>query len=124
MKPPQLRYQSSLHLKARNLRASPTEAEQRLWHRLNRRQLRGVRFYRQRPLGGYIADFYSPTLRLVIEVDGSQHLEPESRQYDHRRETWLRQQGLTILRFDNLQVLNDTDAVVEAILEKMQELIG
>ena len=124
MKPPQLRYQSSLRLKARHLRANLTDAEQRLWHRLNRRQLLGVRFYRQRPLGGYIADFYSPTLRLVIEVDGSQHLTPESQQYDQRRESWLRQQGLTILRFDNLQVLNDTDAVVEAILEKMQELIG
>ena len=122
MKPPKIRYQPPLRRKAHALRANPTDAEQRLWHRLNRRQLMGVQFYRQRPLGSYIADFYSPTLRLVIEVDGSQHLAPEGQQHDHQRDAWLRQQGLSILRFDNLEVLNHTDAVVEAILQKMREL--
>ena len=122
MKPPKVRYQTPLRRKARALRAAPTNAEQRLWHRLNRRQLLGVQFYRQRPLGSYIVDFYSPILRLVIEVDGSQHLAPEGQQYDHQRDAWLRQQGLTVIRFDNLQVLQHTDAVVEAILQKMREL--
>ena len=122
MKPPKIRYQTPLRLQARALRAAPTNAEQRLWHRLNRRQLLDVRFYRQRPLGSYIVDFYSPNLRLVIEVDGSQHLAPEGQQYDHHRDAWLRQQGLTVIRFDNLQVLQHTDAVVEAILQKMREI--
>ena len=122
MKPQKIRYQTPLRRKARALRAAPTNAEQRLWHRLNRRQLMGVQFYRQRPLGSYIVDFYSPILRLVIEVDGSQHLAPEGQQYDHHRNDWLRQQGLTVIRFDNLQVLQHTDAVVEAILQKMREL--
>ena len=122
MKPRKIPYNPPLRRQARRLRSTPTAAEQRLWHRLNRRQLLGVQFYRQRPLGSYIVDFYSPVLRLVIEVDGSQHLAPEGQQYDHHRDDWLRQQGLIILRFDNLEVLNHTDSVVETILQKMQEI--
>ncbi len=92
-----------------------TEAEQRLWSRLRRRQLHGVRFYRQKPLGNYIVDFYAPAVRLVIEVDGSQHFETAEMAADECRSDALRRMGLDILRFDNRQVLLETDAVVEEI---------
>jgi len=52
-----------------------TDAEQRLWARLRRKQILGVQFYRQKPIGNYIADFYAPAAQLVVEVDGSQHFE-------------------------------------------------
>jgi very-short-patch-repair endonuclease len=66
-----LRYNPNLKFLARNLRVNLTDSEQRLWSRLRRRQILGVQFYRQKPLGNYIADFYAPKVNLVIEIDGS-----------------------------------------------------
>ena len=77
-----------------------TEAEQRLWSRLRRKQLNGVQFYRQKPLGAYIVDFYAPVAKLVIEVDGSQHLEQDQRRSDVARDRYLSDIGLTVMRFD------------------------
>jgi very-short-patch-repair endonuclease len=70
-----LRYNPRLKGRARSLRATLTDAEQRLWTRLRRKQIPGVQFYRQKPIGKYIVDFYAPAARLVVEIDGSQHLE-------------------------------------------------
>lgn len=92
-----------------------TEAEQKLWFHLRRKQLSGVQFYRQRPIGQYIVDFYAPRIKLVIEVDGSQHHEREGQAEDLVRDGFLTDQGLQILRFDNLQVLRETHAVVMSI---------
>ncbi len=74
-----LRYNTRIKSRARLLRANPTDAERRLWGRLRRKQILGVQVYRQKPIGNYIADFYAPAARLVIEVDGSQHFEPNKR---------------------------------------------
>jgi very-short-patch-repair endonuclease len=71
-----LPYDPRLKGKARSLRAKLTDAEQRLWARLRRKQILGVQFYRQKPIGNYIADFFAPAVRLVVEVDGSQHFDP------------------------------------------------
>lgn len=68
-----LKYNATLKPYARRLRGEMTDAEQKLWSRLRRRQIGSVQFYRQKPLGGYIVDFYAPAIRLVVEVDGSQH---------------------------------------------------
>jgi very-short-patch-repair endonuclease len=92
-----------------------TDAEQKLWFHLRRKQIAVVQFYRQKPLGPYVVDFHAPSVRLVIEVDGSQHFGVGEKQQDETRDAWLRQQGLAVLRFDNLQVLQETDAVLEAI---------
>ena len=92
-----------------------TDAEQRLWGRLRRKQLHGVQFYRQKPLGEYIVDFHAPAVRLVIEVDGSQHFEAAAMAADERRSAALLRMGLDVLRFDNRQVLLETDAVVDEI---------
>jgi very-short-patch-repair endonuclease len=109
---------------ARSLRLRMTDAEHRLWFRLRRKQLHGVQFYRQKPLGNYIVDFFAPAVRLVVEVDGGQHLEAAAIAVDMRRTIILQRMGLQVLRFDNRQVLLETDAVVEAILGVIDARIG
>jgi len=80
-----LNYNPRLKPRARALRSNLTDAEQRLWTRLRRKQILGVQFYRQRTIGNYIVDFYAPAAELVVEVDGAQHLAPANTEYDKRR---------------------------------------
>jgi very-short-patch-repair endonuclease len=110
-----LTYNPRLKNRARSLRNSLTDAEQRLWSRLRRKQLSGVRFYRQKPIGNYIVDFYAPAVRLCIEVDGSHHLDVNQATHDKQRSQYLEQIGLDVLRFDDLQVLTQTESVIEEI---------
>ena len=84
-----LKYNPKLKTKARSLRAGLTDAEQCLWRRLRRKQILDVQFYRQKPIGNYIVDFYAPAARLVVEVDGSQHVELAQAKYDERRSKYL-----------------------------------
>jgi len=93
-----------------------TDAENKLWSKIRRKQISGIQFYRQKPIGSYIVDFYAPEVKLVIEVDGSQHLDKNGREEDKKRDRDLLVQGLRVLRFDNLKVLKETEAVVEKIL--------
>lgn len=108
-------YPATLKRNARTLRANMTDAEQKLWHRLRRRQLRGVQFYRQKPIGPYIVDFYAAQGMLAVEVDGSQHRGPDGMAEDARRDAYLSGLGICILRFDNLQVLRELQGVLEHI---------
>jgi len=101
-----------------------TDAEQWLWSSVRRKQILGVQFYRQRPIGPYIVDFYAPRVSLVVEIDGGQHFESRHVDKDHRRDTYLGRQGLTVLRFDNLQVLKEGTAVLEAIWKRCEESLG
>jgi len=96
---------------ARRLRKLPTDAEQRLWSRLRGEQL-GVAFRRQHPVKGYIVDFYAPAVKLAIEVDGGQH---SGSLRDELRTTALTRHGISVLRFWNNEVLENTDGVVIAI---------
>jgi very-short-patch-repair endonuclease len=89
---------------------------------LRYRQLAGVQFYRQKPLLSFIVDFYCPVARL--EVDGSQHLEPEHREKDAGRDAQLAALGLKVLRFDDRQVLVETQAVVEVIYRTVMERVA
>ncbi|MCI1016369.1 endonuclease domain-containing protein [Herbaspirillum sp. C7C2] len=98
-------------LAAKQLRKTMTEAEQRLWHRLRGQQL-DVKFRRQHPFENYVLDFVCLERRLVIEVDGAQHV---GNQDDENRTAKLNQAGFTVLRFWNNEVLNETDVVVQAI---------
>ena len=104
---------------ARNLRLAPTDAERRLWNHLRNRQLEGLHFRRQHPIGGYFADFCCTSLKLVIELDGSQHSENE---HDLKRDTLLVAQGYTVLRFWNNEVLAQMEGVVAKILAIITEL--
>ena len=110
-----LHYRHDLKHKARDLRTNMTNAEQLLWFHLRRKQILGVQFYRQRPIGKYIVDFYAPTIRLVIEVDGGQHFEPAAIDADSRRTAFLAMQRLEVVRYDNLQVIKKTLQVLEEI---------
>jgi very-short-patch-repair endonuclease len=110
-----LRYDPPLKRFARRLRSGMTDAEYRLWFNLRRKQLDGVPCYRQKPLGPYIVDFYLPEIKLVIEVDGSQHLTDDAMEADVKRTAYLESLGLKVIRFDNGQVLLETHAVLEVI---------
>jgi very-short-patch-repair endonuclease len=86
------------------MRAKPTDAEAAMWQLVRGDRL-GTRFRRQITLWGWIVDFYCPTLRLVIEVDGSAHDSIEARVRDQQKETTLTEHGIKVLRFDNEDVL-------------------
>ena len=119
-----LDYNAKLKPLSRQLRIGMTEAEQKLWGRLRGKQLHGVQFYRQKPLGPYIVDFYGPKVKLVIELDGGQHFEESHRIRDTARDEWLKQRGLKVIRFDNLQMLRETEAVLEEIWRVVGERLG
>jgi very-short-patch-repair endonuclease len=114
-------YNRTLKPFARSLRTSMTDAEQHLWYRLRNKQVRGVQFYRQKPLLSYIVDFYSHKARLFIELDGAQHFEAEHRIRDNERDAQLASIGLQVLRFDDRQVLLETEAVLEVIFRVVSE---
>jgi very-short-patch-repair endonuclease len=101
-----------------------TDAEIALWVKLRRKQLWGFQFYRQKPLGNYIVDFYCASARLVIEVDGGQHYEKEGAAQDAARDRYLESLGLEVLRFSNLDVLNNTDGVIAAIAQHLDAVLG
>ena len=109
------KYSKQLKQSARTLRAGMTDAEQKLWVYLRRKQVRGLQFYRQKPLLNFIVDFYCPAAKLVIELDGSQHAELDHQQKDQRRDNLLKELGLLVLRFDNKQVLMEVDSVLAVI---------
>jgi len=99
--------------RARELRKTMTAAEACLWFHLRRRQLQGLRFRKQHPIGRYIVDFVCVEASLVVEVDGSQHLGCAR---DVARDEWLEGQGFRVLRFWNDDVLLRTDRVLATIL--------
>ncbi|EKD46565.1 MAG: protein of unknown function DUF559 [uncultured bacterium] len=106
---------------ARKLRNNCTEAEFKLWQHLKRKQIDNLQFYRQRPLGKYIVDFYCPKEKLVIEVDGGQHyIEGDIIEYDKVREDFLRNiLKLKIIRFTNIDVMKNMSAVIDKIIESI-----
>jgi very-short-patch-repair endonuclease len=116
-----LTYNPGLKTKARQLRRNTTDSERALWLRLRSKQILGVQFYRQKPIGAYIVDFYSPGAKLVIEVDGGQHLEIPQAQNDSIRDGYLASLGLKVLRFNSREVLKERDAVVEVIRRSIKE---
>ena len=99
------------------LRKEPTPAESKLWSLLRNGQL-GVTFRRQHGIGHYIPDFCSPGAKLVIELDGSQHL--GQGEYDEERTKYLGSQGYKVLRFWNNQVMNDIEGVIKAIMHALE----
>ena len=104
---------------ARRLRREQTEAERVLWARLRSRQLEGVKFRRQQPLGPYIVDFVSLERKLIVEVDGGHHAGEEARERDEQRSAWLREGGYRVLRFWNNEVLANKDGNLERIREAL-----
>jgi len=106
---------------ARRLRRDSTRVEMRLWQKLRNRQL-GVDFRRQHPAGSFVLDFYCPSLRLAIELDGGQHAEAGHEAADRRRNQWLADRGVVMLRFWNSDAAGNLTGVLEVIAAKIQEL--
>jgi adenine-specific DNA-methyltransferase len=104
---------------AANLRHDQTDAENALWKELRMHQLNDVHFRRQHPIGHYIVDFCSPMKKLVIEVDGGQHLEQKA--YDQRRTEFLEKQGYRMLRFWDHEVLTEIEKVLQVIYDTTGE---
>ena len=116
-----LRYNATLKDKARRLRRNLTDSEAALWSRLRNKQLLSIQFYRQKPIGEHIVDFFAPRAKLVIEVDGSQHLVGEHALKDRSRDRYLASIGLKVLRFNSREVLEESNAVVEVIYRTVAE---
>ncbi|WP_111858329.1 endonuclease domain-containing protein [Acinetobacter sp. CFCC 10889] len=113
-------YNKNLKQASRDLRNNMTDVEKLLWSKLRNKQILGLQFYRQKPLLNYIVDFYCPSANLVIECDGRQHYSEDGLEADRMRDEALAQLGLKVLRFDNLQILNEVDGVVEKVFEVVQ----
>lgn len=110
-----LPYNKNLKIFARNLRNNQTLAEQILWGKIRKKQLLNVQFYRQKPIYNYIADFYAPTAKLIIELDGKHHQEAQYKLNDTIRDSELAQLNLTILRFSNQQIVQNIQSVIKLI---------
>ncbi len=105
--------------KRRALRRNRTDAEKALWARLRNRRFYGVKFFRQYSIGAYILDFYSPSLKTAIEVDGGQHSEDRRQGRDATRTNRLRTHGITVLRFWNNDVILNIEGVLDDMAEKL-----
>ena len=104
---------------AQSLRKRMTKEEAHLWYQFLCRY--PLRFRRQYIIGNYIADFYCHQAKMVVELDGSQHCTPEEKAYDEKRTQYLLSQGLKVLRFSNLDVMRQFDAVCEVIDRTIKE---
>ena len=103
---------------AGKLRKDPTPAERKLWSKIRNDQL-GVNFRRQHAIGDYIPDFACIERKLIIELDGSQHLEQE--EYDAERTEYLKSQGYKVIRFWNKDVMKDIDNVMLAVIHAIDD---
>lgn len=101
--------------RAGELRREPTPAEAQLWKYLRSRTLHGTHFRRQYAIDKYIVDFCAPRTKLIIEVDGSQHV--DQREYDLERTEFLKSKGYRVLRFWNNDILNNIQGVMSVILQ-------
>lgn len=112
-------YDRTATLRSRELRKNPTDAERALWQHLRNRQLGGVRFNTQVPVGSFICDFAARTAKLIIELDGGQHA--LAGDYDANRTTFLEQRGYRAIRFWNSEVLQNIDGVLRVIEEALKD---
>lgn len=104
---------------ARQLRQNQTEAEKQLWSHLRARQLLGIKFVRQYPIGGYVADFACRSLKLVIELDGGQHADNAA---DEARTREIERCGYRVIRFWNNEVLANLPGVLEVIAQEARAI--
>jgi len=102
---------SKLYSRRKDLRNNSTPQEIILWSKLKNSQI-GFKFRRQHSIGGYIVDFYCPSKKIIIEIDGSQHFTKDSIEYDKRRTSFFKGLDLRVLRFDNNDINKNIDGVI------------
>ena len=107
--------------RSRDMRHPLTPSETKIWNDVRNHQL-GPKIRRQHPIDRFIADFYCPHVKLIIEIDGDSHTDPDRAVYDLERTLWLQAGGYTVIRFPNTQVENDLGIVLEIIQNKIKEL--
>lgn len=109
---------------AKELRKNETGAEKILWSKLNRNQVLGLQFRRQHPINMFIADFFCPKIKLVIEVDGNIHEIPEIKEHDNGRSDLFNDHGITVIRFTNEQILHEMDSIINEIENTAKSLLS
>ena len=107
--------------KRKNLRKNQTEAELAMWQKVRGKRFLGCKFFRQYGIGEYIADFYCPQHKLVIEIDGSQHFSDDGKEYDKSRERYMNSLSISTIRFSNLDVLRNIDGVLSQIEQEISK---
>ena len=115
-------YDPNLQKLARDLRNNMTKQEKRLWYEFLKTY--PVRFYRQRPICGYIVDFYCAKAKLIIELDGSQHFTEDGLEYDEMRSDLLEELGLEVIRYTNPQTDKEFESVCMGIDRKVKEKLA
>ena len=104
---------------ARNLRKNATIQERRLWNLLKNRQFHNLKFKRQQLIGDYIVDFICKEVKIIIEIDGGQHNEPENIEYDKTRTEYLNNLGYKVIRFWNNEIYENIEGVVLRLREEI-----
>ncbi|MBK7959131.1 MAG: endonuclease domain-containing protein [Bacteroidetes bacterium] len=112
-------YYEELRIRADKQKNNPTEAEKALWQLLKGKKLAGYKFRRQHIIGAYIVDFICLDYRIIIELDGGIHRVPENAEQDAIRTQWLEKMGFKVIRFENEQILLDTDSALLSIIENI-----
>jgi very-short-patch-repair endonuclease len=108
--------------KRRLLRNNTTRAEEYLWESIRNKKIEGYRFLRQYSVGYYVLDFYCPSLKLAIEVDGATHLTKDEKEYDKNRQSEIENLNIKFLRFTNKQIINNLSKVVEEIKDRVKRI--
>jgi very-short-patch-repair endonuclease len=103
---------------AKHLRCHMTDSENKLWRHLRAHRLNGEKFRRQQPIGPYIVDFVHFGARLIVEADGGQHNDAPR---DERRDEWLREQGFTVMRFWNNEIMSNLEGVLTTVMAAVAE---
>jgi very-short-patch-repair endonuclease len=109
---------------ARGLRHESAPAEQKLWKCLRNRQLNGFKFRRQFAIDRYVADFYCAECKLIVEIDGASQFEPQSETDDAKRTERLADLGYAVVRFTNIDIFENFENVLDAILEECESRRG
>ncbi|MDI1345508.1 MAG: DUF559 domain-containing protein [Pseudolabrys sp.] len=105
-------------IRARSMRREATNAERKLWLLLRDRRLGKAKFRRQAPVGPYITDFVCLRLKLIVEADGGQHAENA---YDLERDGWLTREGYVVVRYGNIDILNNSEGVLADLNSRIEE---
>ena len=117
-----LRNDPTLKQRRRRLRRNQTDAERALWAKVRNKQFFGIKFFRQYSIGPYIIDFYCPTVKLAVELDGGHHSQSDNREYDAARSEYLKTQGIDVMRFWDNEVLLDIQSVLSKLALKVTPL--
>jgi very-short-patch-repair endonuclease len=118
-----LRNDPTLKQRRRELRRNQSDAERALWAKVRNKQFFGMKFFRQYSVGPYILDFYCPTAKLAVELDGGQHNQGDKREQDAARSDYLKAHGIDVMRFWNNEVLLDIQSVLSELALKVTPLI-